>query len=61
MAYREKGWGVRDMEKIEQCKGESWAKKLSEHAEEGCRVFGQVQVAKVMSTENHDPSSAGFF
>ena len=38
---------MRDIDTIGQCKGESWVKKLEDHKNEGCRVYGNVAVAKV--------------
>lgn len=46
-AYSEKGWALHDLERIEQCKGESWAKKWEEYEDEGCQIHGTVEVAKV--------------
>ncbi|VDK27136.1 unnamed protein product [Gongylonema pulchrum] len=46
-AYTLRGWQLADIENVEQCKGDSWVQKMSDHKNEGCRVYGKVQVAKV--------------
>ncbi|CAB3410166.1 unnamed protein product [Caenorhabditis bovis] len=45
-AYAIKGWQV-NIEEVEQCKNDEWVKSFNEHKNEGCRVYGKVQVAKV--------------
>ncbi|CAI5454922.1 unnamed protein product [Caenorhabditis angaria] len=45
-AYATKGWQV-NIEEVEQCKNDKWVKEFNEHKNEGCRVYGKVQVAKV--------------
>lgn len=45
-AYSLRGWTL-DVESVEQCKSDSWVQKLSDFRDEGCRVYGKVQVAKV--------------
>jgi hypothetical protein len=47
IAYRRKGWAMHDVDKVEQCKSESWVKTLTDHQDEGCRVYGYIEVAKV--------------
>ncbi|VDM10326.1 unnamed protein product [Wuchereria bancrofti] len=46
-AYIKKGWELVNIETVEQCKSDLWVKKMNEHKNEGCRVYGKVQVAKV--------------
>ncbi|XP_065063686.1 endoplasmic reticulum-Golgi intermediate compartment protein 3-like isoform X2 [Rhopilema esculentum] len=46
-AYRGRGWAFTDPESIEQCKREGWKDKFQEQKNEGCRVFGYVEVSKV--------------
>lgn len=42
-----KGWELINVETVEQCKSDVWVKEMNEHKNEGCRVYGKVQVAKV--------------
>ncbi|VDN59192.1 unnamed protein product [Dracunculus medinensis] len=46
-AYNLRGWQIVDIESVEQCKSDSWVRKLEDYKNEGCRVYGTVQVAKV--------------
>ncbi|GMT33618.1 hypothetical protein PFISCL1PPCAC_24915, partial [Pristionchus fissidentatus] len=45
-AYQLKGWQV-NLEQVEQCKNDEWMKLLREHKNEGCRIYGSVNVSKV--------------
>ncbi|VDO31717.1 unnamed protein product [Haemonchus placei] len=45
-AYRLRGWQV-NIDEVEQCKGDPWVKMLEQYKDEGCRVYGKLQVAKV--------------
>lgn len=45
-AYSLRGWTL-DVENVEQCQSDSWVQKLNEYKDEGCRVYGKIQVAKV--------------
>ncbi|CAJ0935614.1 unnamed protein product, partial [Mesorhabditis belari] len=45
-AYHIRGWQM-DAQTVEQCKNDPWVKILLEYKDEGCRVYGKVQVAKV--------------
>eukprot|EP00080_Pristionchus_pacificus_P004390 PDM64410.1 erv-46 [Pristionchus pacificus] len=45
-AYQLKGWQV-NLESVEQCKNDEWLRLLRDHKEEGCRVYGRVNVSKV--------------
>eukprot|EP00794_Sanderia_malayensis_P011878 gene11879-13111_t len=46
-AYRGRGWALTDPDSIEQCKREGWKDKFQEQKNEGCRVFGYLEVSKV--------------
>lgn len=46
-AYRKKGWAFRDPESIEQCKREHWKDSFQEQMNEGCQVYGYIEVSKV--------------
>ena len=47
-AYRKKGWAFSNALQIEQCQREGWASKIQEHKDEGCRVYGYLEVNKVI-------------
>lgn len=47
-----KGWELVNIETIEQCKSDLWVKEMNEHKNEGCRVYGKVQVAKVCNSNS---------
>ena len=46
-AYRAKGWAFRNAEEIEQCKREGYTDKMNAQKNEGCRVYGHLEVNKV--------------
>ncbi|XP_059158258.1 endoplasmic reticulum-Golgi intermediate compartment protein 3-like [Physella acuta] len=46
-AYRKKGWALQDPDSIEQCKREGWSEKLEAQKNEGCKLFGYLEVNKV--------------
>jgi len=46
-AYRKKGWGFTNLNKIEQCIREGFEDKLKSQKEEGCRIYGYLLVNKV--------------
>ena len=46
-AYRRKGWALQDPDGIEQCKREGWAHKMEAQKNEGCKLFGYLEVNKV--------------
>jgi len=45
--YRKKGWAFKASDSIEQCKREGWADKFEKQKNEGCNVFGYIEVNKV--------------
>lgn len=45
-AYRKKGWAFKPAE-VEQCKREGWDEKLKKQMNEGCQLFGTLEVNKV--------------
>ena len=49
-AYREKGWAFRDGSDILQCQREGYSKKVVEQLNEGCRLYGYLEVNKVRFT-----------
>jgi hypothetical protein len=46
VAYEMRGWTIENMLEIEQCKNDEFVKQLREHKNEGCRIYGHVEVAK---------------
>ncbi|GFO19068.1 endoplasmic reticulum-Golgi intermediate compartment protein 3 [Plakobranchus ocellatus] len=46
-AYRKKGWAVQNLNSIEQCKREGFAAKVEAQKNEGCKLFGYLEVNKV--------------
>ncbi|RUS73051.1 hypothetical protein EGW08_019189 [Elysia chlorotica] len=46
-AYRRKGWALQNPDTIEQCKREGWATKMEAQKNEGCKLFGYLEVNKV--------------
>ncbi|CAL1544931.1 unnamed protein product [Lymnaea stagnalis] len=46
-AYRKKGWALQDPDAIEQCKREGWAEKMDAQKNEGCKLYGYLEVNKV--------------
>lgn len=46
-AYRKKGWAFQEANNIEQCKREGWFDKMKKHDNEGCQVFGYLEVNRV--------------
>ena len=46
-AYRQKGWAFNNAHEIEQCSREGFSDKMKEQKNEGCRIFGYLEVNKV--------------
>ena len=46
-AYRQKGWALKDTDEIEQCKREGFSEKIKAQQNEGCRMYGYLEVNKV--------------
>ena len=46
-AYRKKGWAFKSHENIEQCKREGYGEKMKSQQNEGCMVYGFIEVNKV--------------
>lgn len=46
-AYRTKGWALNDIDSIEQCKREHWKDAFKEQDQEGCQIYGYIEVSKV--------------
>ncbi|XP_041472514.1 endoplasmic reticulum-Golgi intermediate compartment protein 3-like isoform X1 [Lytechinus variegatus] len=58
-AYRRKGWAFSDPSNIEQCKREGFAEKMQSQKEEGCEVFGYLEVNKFNMTHHVKTLSFG--
>uniref|UniRef100_A0A7N6AT66 Endoplasmic reticulum-Golgi intermediate compartment protein n=1 Tax=Anabas testudineus TaxID=64144 RepID=A0A7N6AT66_ANATE len=46
-AYRRRGWAFKSADTIEQCKREGFTQKMQEQKNEGCQVYGILEVNKV--------------
>ncbi|RWS13912.1 endoplasmic reticulum-Golgi intermediate compartment protein 3-like isoform X2 [Dinothrombium tinctorium] len=46
-AYNDKGWALKDLNSIVQCKREGLSKSITEFDKEGCQIFGFVEVSRV--------------
>ena len=46
-AYQKKGWAFSDAKGIIQCEREGWSEQLSADADEGCNIYGFLEVNKV--------------
>lgn len=46
-AYRRRGWAFKNPDTIEQCKREGFSQKMQEQKNEGCQVYGFLEVNKV--------------
>ncbi|GAB5569243.1 endoplasmic reticulum-Golgi intermediate compartment protein 2 [Prionailurus iriomotensis] len=54
-AYRRRGWAFKNPDTIEQCRREGFSQKMQEQKNEGCQVYGFLEVNKVI----HDLQSFG--
>ncbi|KAF7238943.1 Endoplasmic reticulum-Golgi intermediate compartment protein 3, partial [Varanus komodoensis] len=48
-AYRRRGWAFKNPDTIEQCRREGFSQKMKEQKNEGCKVYGFLEVNKVFS------------
>lgn len=48
-AYRRRGWAFKNADTIEQCKREGFTQKMQEQKNEGCQVYGFLEVNKVQT------------
>ena len=51
-AYRRKGWGFTDPQQIAQCAKEGFMEKLRAQEGEGCHIWGNLNVNKVLFCHN---------
>ncbi|XP_035659537.1 endoplasmic reticulum-Golgi intermediate compartment protein 3-like [Branchiostoma floridae] len=57
-AYRRKGWAFNNPDTIEQCKREGWSEKLKQQKNEGCQVYGYLEVNKVAGNFHFAPGKS---
>ena len=57
-AYRKKGWAFSDPSSIEQCEKEGWTAQIKEQMNEGCRVYGSIDVSKVAGNFHFAPGKS---
>ncbi|EPY78282.1 endoplasmic reticulum-Golgi intermediate compartment protein 3 isoform b [Camelus ferus] len=56
-AYRRRGWAFKNPDTIEQCRREGFSQKMQEQKNEGCQVYGFLEVNKGQTV--HDLQSFG--
>ncbi|XP_058080097.1 uncharacterized protein LOC131228222 [Magnolia sinica] len=54
-AYRKKGWGLTNVDLIDQCKREGFVQKIKEEEGEGCNIHGILEVNKVAGNFHFSP------
>jgi len=57
-AYQAKGWAFTDGEGIAQCEREGWTNKIKEQEEEGCNMYGFLEVNKVSGNFHFAPGKS---
>ncbi|KAL5493242.1 hypothetical protein EMCRGX_G014389 [Ephydatia muelleri] len=57
-AYRRKGWAFNNPKGIEQCTKEGWTDKMMEQMNEGCKVYGFLEVSKVAGNMHFAPGKS---
>jgi hypothetical protein len=57
-AYRRKGWAFSDPSSIEQCEREGWTTQIKEQMNEGCRIYGLIDVSKVAGNFHFAPGKS---
>ncbi|KAL5015449.1 hypothetical protein ScPMuIL_009719 [Solemya velum] len=57
-AYRKKGWAFNEAETIEQCEREGWSDKMNAQKNEGCQVYGYLEVNKVAGNFHFAPGKS---
>lgn len=56
-AYRRRGWAFKNPDTIEQCKREGFSQKMQEQKNEGCQVYGFLEVNKVRDGFSWEPAA----
>uniref|UniRef100_A0A7N9AP24 Endoplasmic reticulum-Golgi intermediate compartment protein n=1 Tax=Mastacembelus armatus TaxID=205130 RepID=A0A7N9AP24_9TELE len=57
-AYRRRGWAFKSADTIEQCKREGFTQKMQEQKNEGCEVYGFLEVNKVAGNFHFAPGKS---
>ncbi|XP_034168714.1 endoplasmic reticulum-Golgi intermediate compartment protein 3 isoform X2 [Pangasianodon hypophthalmus] len=57
-AYRRRGWAFKTPDTIEQCKREGFSQKMQEQKNEGCQVYGFLEVNKVAGNFHFAPGKS---
>ncbi|XP_020507808.1 endoplasmic reticulum-Golgi intermediate compartment protein 3 isoform X1 [Labrus bergylta] len=57
-AYRRRGWAFKNADTIEQCKREGFSQKMQEQKNEGCQVYGVLEVNKVAGNFHFAPGKS---
>ncbi|XP_050999570.1 endoplasmic reticulum-Golgi intermediate compartment protein 3 isoform X2 [Acomys russatus] len=57
-AYRRRGWAFKNPDTIEQCRREGFSQKMQEQKNEGCRVYGFLEVNKVAGNFHFAPGKS---
>ncbi|KAM8945366.1 endoplasmic reticulum-Golgi intermediate compartment protein 3 isoform 1-T1 [Pelodytes ibericus] len=57
-AYRRKGWAFKTPDSIEQCKREGFSQKMQEQKNEGCELYGFLEVNKVAGNFHFAPGKS---
>ncbi|XP_043946036.1 endoplasmic reticulum-Golgi intermediate compartment protein 3 [Protopterus annectens] len=57
-AYRRRGWAFKNPDTIEQCKREGFSQKMQEQKDEGCQVYGFLEVNKVAGNFHFAPGKS---
>lgn len=57
-AYRKKGWAFNNPENIEQCEREGWSQKMKSQQNEGCLVYGYLEVNRVAGNFHFAPGKS---
>ncbi|XP_071966269.1 endoplasmic reticulum-Golgi intermediate compartment protein 3-like isoform X1 [Antedon mediterranea] len=57
-AYRRKGWAFNKPKGIVQCEREGWSDKMTAQKDEGCNVFGYLEVNKVAGNFHFAPGKS---
>ncbi|XP_004612590.1 endoplasmic reticulum-Golgi intermediate compartment protein 3 isoform X1 [Sorex araneus] len=57
-AYRRRGWAFKNPDTIEQCQREGFSQKMQEQKNEGCQVYGFLEVNKVAGNFHFAPGKS---
>ncbi|XP_061894066.1 endoplasmic reticulum-Golgi intermediate compartment protein 3 isoform X1 [Entelurus aequoreus] len=57
-AYRRRGWAFKNADTIEQCKREGFTQRMQEQKNEGCQVYGFLEVNKVAGNFHFAPGKS---